>query len=217
MRSSAKTNSGLSTKKADKLARTEEILRYSIRYPASGKDVKARVKVFVEETMDIPVSFLRRAGAAFRDDPDRVFAPSISELRGAAARVIRKTRLQALGLTHERAPSGIDPQLNVAVEIEWAQKYAPDGYAEDMQAIEADADEVRLTASQAYKAIDEAIEAINEIESFDAGPVAGLTRSRLSTTLSIANIERIKGGHPLPNDMQARFIAAKRKVKTPEA
>ena len=158
MRSSTRTSSvNLTPKDRDALERREEILRYSIRFPASQKNIKDRVQVFVEETMDIPVAFIRRGGWAIRDEIDRIFAPSISELRTACARAIRQERWRALGIKDERSDSGTHAPMVIAQEVAWAQRHAPNGNAGDISALPPEVSQDKVGPKEALEYLDQTL------------------------------------------------------------
>ena len=199
----------MTPREIDLIERSDEILRYSIRFPANKKDMADRVQVFVEETMDIPVSFLRKGGSLIRDEVGRVFAPSISELRTAAARAIRAERWRALGITTESSESGTAAPLIIAQEVAWAQKHAPNGTAGDISALPPEVGREKVGGHEAMRALEEIVETIENTPE----PIIPLKRTQLRTELRLAIRARIDSHVDLDAVFGDRVKAAVAKAK----
>lgn len=90
-------------------------------FPFVGsQDSEGAMLAFIEETRDIPAIWLSHGLAALIREPDRRFAPSVGEIRGAALLAIRRARRRAEGKPEVmRGVIGESP-LRPDRELAWA-------------------------------------------------------------------------------------------------
>ena len=87
---------------------------------SATQDTEGAIRAFIEETLDVPARWLAMGISALVREPDRRFAPSVGEIRGAALRSIRAARRVAEGKPAVmRGVLGESP-LNGERELEWA-------------------------------------------------------------------------------------------------
>lgn len=117
-----------SSASASSRERLDLVSKLFAAYPTAQRDTTAAIAVYLEETADIPIPWLREGLARLRNEPGRVFLPSVSELRTASARAVVSARRAARGEPEHAAVPQLD--VDVAGVIEWSAQHAPMGLAQ---------------------------------------------------------------------------------------
>ncbi len=99
------------------------ISRLCASFP-SGGDLEPTIRVYLDDTADIPLPWLTEGLRAFKNESERRFLPSIAEIRTACAKAVRRARRDARGEEDRGGPLDV-PQL-----LRWATNCAPLGHAQ---------------------------------------------------------------------------------------
>jgi len=109
---------------SDRRARTLLLAEMLSSYGFPG-DSEATVRALLGQLSDITLPWLRTGLERFKDEPGRVFAPTLSEIRTAVARAAQATWREARGIEPGNAPpSG---NLDVAGCLKIAREKGPRG------------------------------------------------------------------------------------------
>lgn len=90
---------------------------------SATQDTEGALLAYIEETRDIPVRWIAMALSQLIREPDRRFAPSVGEIRGAALHAIRRARRLAEGKPEVMRGVLGEAPLREERELEWARSF----------------------------------------------------------------------------------------------
>lgn len=124
-RRAEKSSKSLSLATQDLAERTRLFTKALTLYATAGsQDPKALIVALIDSTLDLPALWISHALARLCRQPDRIFAPTLGEIRGCALRLVREARWATRPGGRPAFPEG-EPTLHEERELAWARDNRP--------------------------------------------------------------------------------------------